>query len=252
MDALAQAEGLKKAGRFAEALKICDEGGPGREDRHAADVLRADLLEQVGRYGQARALAQTLLRSKTISLPQRSACEFVMARLDREDGDLDSAVARLRRSAELALQGRDPERACWSQLRLMLVLAERSGPEAAAAILPDIRASVRQLGVPQLTAAMHIFLGEMEAKRGLSQSGEWHTRLGVQLLAQDPNIWLETNAEITSTALAIMRADCDRGLVHARRALQLSEQSGRATSRRIRCLDGPAECPRRNLQGDVA
>ena len=198
---------------------MCDTGSLAREDRQAADVLRADLLEQVGRYGQARVLAQTLLRSKTISLPQRSACEFVLARLDREDGDLESAVARLRRSVDLAVQGKDLERACWSQLRLMLVLTELSGPEAASAILPDIRASVRKLGIPQLTAAMHIFLGEMEAKRGLVKSGEWHTRLGLQLLAQDPNVWLETNAEITNTALAIMRSDCDSGLIHATRAL---------------------------------
>ena len=79
---------------------------------------------------------------------------------------------------------------------------------------------------------MHIFLGEMEAKRGLVRSAEWHTRLGLQLLAQDPSVWLETNAEITNAALAIMRSDCDRGLIHAMRALRLSEQSGRAAARR--------------------
>jgi DNA-binding NtrC family response regulator len=232
MDALAQAHQLKKAGRFAEALRFCDTGNLAREDRQAVDVLRVDLLEQVGRYGQARALAQTLLRSKTISLTQRSSCEFVLARLDREDGDLESAVARLRRSVELAVQGKDLERACWSQLRLLLVLAELSGPEAAAAILPDVRSNVRKLGIPQLTAAMHIFLGEMEAKRGLVKSGDWHTRLGLQLLSPDPNVWLETNAEITSAALAIMRSDFDSGLIHATRALQLAEQSGRAAARR--------------------
>src|SRR6266850_6878245 len=232
MDSLAQAHELRKAGRFAEALRVCDSGPLAREDRQAADVLRVDLLEQVGRYGQARALAHTLLRSKTISLPQRSTCEFVLARLDREDGNLESAVARLRRSVELAVQGKDPERACWSQLRLLLVLAELSGPEAAAAILPEIRSNVRKLGIPQLTAAMHIFLGEMEAKRGLFKSGEWHTRLGLQILAQDPSVWLETNAEITNAALAIMQSDCDRGLIHATRALRLSEQSGRAAALR--------------------
>ena len=56
--------------------------------------------------------------------------------------------------------------------------------------------------------------------------------LGLQLLAQDPSVWLETNAEITNAALAIMRSDCDSGLIHATRALHLSEQSGRAAARR--------------------
>ena len=159
MDSLARAYELKKAGRFAEALRICDTVTPNlaRDDRQAADVLRVDLLEQVGRYGQARVLGQTLLRSKTLTLSQRSGCEFVLARLDREDGDLESAMARLRRSVELAVQGKDLERACWSQLRLLLVLA-------AAAILPDTRSNLPTVDIPQLTAIMHIVVGQMEGK----------------------------------------------------------------------------------------
>ena len=72
-------------------------------------------------------------------------------------------------------------------------------------------------------------VGEMEAKRGLLTSADWHTKLGLQLLSAAPNLWLETVAENTRVALAIMRSDLDAGFSHARRSLQLAEQSGSAS-----------------------
>ena len=52
MESLGRAYELTKAGRFADALRVCDDASPNlaREDRQAADVLRVDLLEQIGRY----------------------------------------------------------------------------------------------------------------------------------------------------------------------------------------------------------
>jgi DNA-binding NtrC family response regulator/tetratricopeptide (TPR) repeat protein len=217
---------------LAEALGLLAGSDVSHADRRDADVLRIDLLEQVGRYGQARAMAHTLLRSRTLSPSQRSTCEFVLARIDREDGKLASSVARLHKSVALAIQGKDPVRACWSQLRLLLLVAESSGPSTVPALLREVRSSIRKLGDPQLTAALHIFVGEMEAKRGLSRNAERHTRLGLQLLSSAPNLWLETDAEITCVALALMRSDFDAGLAHASRALQLAEQSGRAAALR--------------------
>jgi transcriptional regulator with PAS, ATPase and Fis domain len=72
-------------------------------------------------------------------------------------------------------------------------------------------------------------VGEMEAKRGLLKSADSHTTLGLQLLSASPNLWLETVAENTRVALAIMRSDTDAGFLHARRSLQLAEQSGSAS-----------------------
>jgi DNA-binding NtrC family response regulator/tetratricopeptide (TPR) repeat protein len=232
MESLERATELRRLGRFSEALRFLAGSDVAHADRQDAEVLRVDLLEQVGRYGQAGAMARSLLQSRTLSPSQRSTCEFVLARIDREDGKLASAVARLHRSVALAIQGKDPVRACWSQLRLLLLVAESSGPETVPALLREVRSNIRKLGNPQLTAALHIFVGEMEAKRGLSRNAERHTRLGAQLLSNAPSIWLETDAEITHVALAIMRSDLDGGLAHAARALQLAEQSGRAAALR--------------------
>ena len=207
------------------------EGSRDDHDGHAADILKVDLLAQIGRYGHARVLANTLLRGKALSLAHRSACEFVLARVDKEDGDLESSVARLQKASNFALQAQDLERACWSQLRLLLELSE-SSPEAVSALLSEIRSNTRKLGSPQLTAALHIFVGEVDAKRGLFRMADRHTQLGLQLLSTAPNLWLQAVAEITCVALAIMRSDYASGFTHVSRALTLAEQSGRAAARR--------------------
>src|ERR1700722_9419564 len=106
MEARARAHELKSMGRFSEALRFLAGSEVARADRQDADVLKVDLLEQVGRYGHARAMAHALLRSRTLSPAQRSACEFVLARIDREDGKVESSVARLHRSIALAIQGK--------------------------------------------------------------------------------------------------------------------------------------------------
>src|SRR5580765_604335 len=171
MDSLTEAMNLRTQGRFADALRRLDTANGSQQQRQAAEVVKIDLLEHTGRHGQARSLARTLLRSKTLSQADRGVCEFVLARVDREDGDFQSSVARLQKAVMFAAQGDDLEHGCWLQLRLLRSVAELSGPDAAAALLSYLRSKVRRSGNVQLSAALHIFVGEMEAKRGLTSSG---------------------------------------------------------------------------------
>ena len=80
---------LREAGRFAEALKALDGLRIAREERVAADVLRADLLERTGRLGSSGTLVRALLHGPHLSPADRSACELVLARLAWADGDID-------------------------------------------------------------------------------------------------------------------------------------------------------------------
>jgi DNA-binding NtrC family response regulator len=232
MDSLTEVRTLHAAGRFADALRLMSDWRMPPAERQVADVLRMDLLEHTGRVGQARALAQNLLKSRSLSDRSRSVCDFVLARVEREDGSLQSSISHLQRAIASAAKAQDFEHCCWLRLRLFRVLVEVSGPEAASALLTEIRNDIRKLGNPQLTAALHIFFGEMETKRGSLKSGEWHTQIGLQLLSNAPNLWLETDAEITNVAIAILRCDSEAGLAHAARALQLADESGRAAARR--------------------
>src|SRR4029079_7972616 len=86
-----------------------------------------------------------------------------------------------------------------------------------------------------VSAALHIFIGEMEAKRGLLRSAESHVRLGLQILTPAPNLWLESIAENALAAIAILAFDIEPGFAHARRALRLPDKSGAVTMHRA-CL----------------
>ena len=67
MEQLHKAGQLAVGGRFGEALCALDSAPVSRSDRTAADVLRASLLEAVGRHGQCRTLLQQLLKSKELT-----------------------------------------------------------------------------------------------------------------------------------------------------------------------------------------
>jgi len=71
---------LTRLGRFGEALRALDHSKPVFV-RTEQQVLRAQLLEQVGQYGPARTLAATLLRSKNLAPSHRSECEAVLGRV---------------------------------------------------------------------------------------------------------------------------------------------------------------------------
>ena len=228
MDMSRSAKQLALDGRFADAFRVLNESGPGA-DKRAHDVLRLEVLERLGRYGQCRALAESLLRTKGLDPRDRGNCEFVIGLVELNNGNSADAVTRFHRAIALMTEAADLERRCWFQLRLMVTVADFSGPDRAASILADLRATATKLGLRHITAGLHIMVGEMEAKRGLLKSADSHTTLGLQLLSASPNLWLETVAENTRVALAIMRSDTNAGFLHARRSLQLAEQSGSAS-----------------------
>src|SRR5438876_11135493 len=117
MPLLSEASLLTERGRFREALDTLDSGGPlSGKDRIVGNVLRAELLEHVGKHGQSRVLAESLLRSEKLSSVQKSRCECVIGRIDWENGSTDSSLIHLQRAVTLAIDAGDLERTCWSQL----------------------------------------------------------------------------------------------------------------------------------------
>ena len=225
MDRLEPVRTLITEGRFRDAFRLLEQPST-TVSKRANDILMVEVLERIGRYGQCRVLAESLLRAKDLGDKERSSCEFVLGLMELNNGNTKQAVARFNRAISLANQGGDLERKCWFQLRLLVTVADASGPDATTPLLADIRVAATKLGLHRITAALHVFVGEIEAKRGLIKSAERHTRLGLRILAVAPNLWLQTNAENTAVALAIMRSDIEAGFRHARLSLQLAEQCG--------------------------
>jgi DNA-binding NtrC family response regulator/tetratricopeptide (TPR) repeat protein len=236
MKPLDQVRSLNALGRYAEALKALEACGPDRSDQ-AASALRAELLEKTGRHPQARSVAEALLRSAKLGASFRAQCEQVIGRVLLEDGDTEAGLTRLLRAASIAHQAGDIRQLCWIQYRLLLVVSEHSGPDAAAPLVADLRRNATKLGDPQTTALVHVFLGEMEAKRGLLESASRHVRLGQQLLSGSPNCWIEAAAENVQLALCLMQSELDEGREHAKRAIAKAEESGAASARRSTCAN---------------
>ena len=226
MTTLADVTALRESGCFSQALKTLDEVGVKNGERPTASTLKAELLERTGAYTQSRSITEGLLAGKQISVADRSTCELVLGRLELEIGAVDSGIAHLQRSATFASQGAELARLCWAQLRLLLVLSDRSGPDSVVPLLGELRVNVMRSGDPSIMAALHIYLAETEAKRGLLRNAQRHLGIGKRSLSGFSNCWLEALAENVESAIETMRSDFGTALTHARRCLELAEQSG--------------------------
>jgi DNA-binding NtrC family response regulator len=219
---------LYAEGRFLEALRLVDEAQTVRDHRESAQVLRSELLLALGRLGEARALATTLLKSNQLLPAHRSGCEYVLGRIAREDGKIDLAIEHFQRAASRATEAKDLKRLCLAQIGKMLLVSDRNGPAASSPLLQEVRATVTRLGDPRITAQLHVFFGEMEGRRGLLRSAYRHASIAINLLRTSPNYWLESVAENLLLAIALLRSDFPEALKHGRRALDLAELSGSA------------------------
>ena len=235
MDSLELANRLKRTGRFTQALGTLESIRLSQAVRLDGQLLKLELLERVGQHRQASELAVFLLKSRGLSPGQRSTCEYVMGRIAFESGDTDVSVARLQRATSLAIEANDMERLCWAQIALLLILADRNGPQASLSLIADLRLNAIKSGDPQTIAALHLFVGEMEAKYGHLHSAQRHASVAQGILATSESVWLDAVAENLLLAVSILRSDVRSGLSHGFRSLELAEVSGAASTLRA-CL----------------
>lgn len=234
MSPLKDAKRLARSGYYSEAYHALDAATIERAERSQADVLRVEVLERLGHYDVAKAEAERLLKlSDRLHGGQRSACRVVIARAAVEAGEFDTARMHLQRAIGSALAAGDHERAFWAQLRLLLIVSDLSGPEAAVSLLADLRVSAARTGDPLIRGALHLFVGQIEAKRGLLTTAHRHVQVALALLSNEPNVWLQALAEHIEVCVAVLRADLVGALEHAPRAVALAQRSGVASSQAI-------------------
>src|SRR5262245_25172995 len=185
---------LKFAGRFSSALRELDGLRIPAEFKVEAQLLKAELLERVGRPGQARVAIETLFKSNELSLSQQGRCEYVLGKAATEDGSIESAIAHLQRAVSAFDRSGYLAGSCAAHIALML-LVSRSGPDAVTPVVAQLRRNATKLGDPITTASLHVFVGEMEVKRGLLDVGFRHANIALGILHRTPNAWLEAAAE---------------------------------------------------------
>src|SRR5207247_982628 len=101
-------------------------------------------------------------------------CDYVISHIFREQGDTAAAIARLQHAASSARDAGDLELLSRAQLKLFLIVADLSGSDAAAPILAELRRLTARLGIPETTAAVHVFVAQIEASKGLFHSAQRH------------------------------------------------------------------------------
>lgn len=229
MKSLQHVADLQEAGQFTDAFAFLQTARLSPNDRIPSSVVRAELLQSLGKAGEARTLALALLKKpEQLSLDQQSACECVLGKLAREEADIDRAIEHLQRAVALARRGKDLKRLCRAQLSLVLYVGERCSAEAASPLFAELRSNAVRLGDARTTAAVHIFVGETEAKQGLLRSAHRHGMTALRILKNAPNLWFESFAENLLTAICMLRSDFNNGLTHGLRALDLAQRSGSA------------------------
>src|SRR5438552_201145 len=119
-------------GRYSEALARLETLPSSALVEPRADVIRAELYERVGKSAQAKTLLASAVQNRRLTASDLSVCEITRARNEWEEGATASAISRLQRAISLASDAGDLRRKCWGQVWLANIIADRSGPTAAA------------------------------------------------------------------------------------------------------------------------
>ena len=227
MESLEHVVALTRLGRFGDALQALEETKAVERGREF-DVLQADLLERVGHAEQAWTLASALLKSKRLTESLRSKCEVIVGRILLDEGETEEGLAHLQRSALLAQQATDLHALFRAKLNQLLVMSDRFGPTAGSSVLADARQIATKLGDPTVTAQLHLFVAETEAKRGLLENAKRHTSLARRILLTCPNTYLEAFIGNLELAIAVLRSEFDDAKAYGFQAVKLAEESGAA------------------------
>jgi transcriptional regulator with PAS, ATPase and Fis domain/tetratricopeptide (TPR) repeat protein len=199
---------------------------------HAPELLRAELLEAIGQHSRAMSIAASLLKGRDLKLVEKSACEFIVGKILVDEGDVSEGMEHLQRSASHARDAKADDRLFAAQLKLMAVVSERSGPGAAVALFAEARQLAIKLGDPHVTAQLHLYVAEMEAKRGLLDNARRHSAIAKRLLAASPNAYLEAFCSNLELAVCVLLSQFDVAEALGDMAAKSANQSGVAKLRR--------------------
>src|SRR5262245_17138236 len=132
----------------------------------SSQLLKAEVLAIVGDTANATQIVENLRTVKTLSDVERSHLEYVRSFIALEQGAFEEELQHLQKSIYHADRAGDLERACWAQFCLGTHLADKPGPDALESLVTSMRTNAIKIGEPKITAALHILVGLIDAKRG--------------------------------------------------------------------------------------
>src|SRR5581483_5152867 len=219
---------LARAGRPVAALDKLESYRWGEEQRLRMRIVKASLLEQIGRLAESRSILHSLLNGNRASVTMRARAEYILGKIERENGAISNAVEHLQKSSLLAERCDDMECVCLSNVLLLAVIAQQSGFEAVVPLLNRTRTTATKLGDPQVTALLHLFVGQLEAKRGFLNRAARHAMIASEILNADPNLIIEAHIWNTRFGIALLQSDIPSARIFGRSAVTAATESGAA------------------------
>ncbi len=226
MDPLRQIRDQVRGGRFSEAvsaIQLVPTSGPWR---YEALLLSSRALERLGRLSEAHHAARTVAEAKTCPKKAKIAAEYLLGRIALARGNVDRGLHHLQTCESLADAEGELETLLWSRIDLMRTVSQRAGRDAATPVVSLARVTATRLADAQLTAAFHVFLGEIDGKAGLLGSAERHSNIAINLLTGAPNLWLEATALLNHLIVAYLTCRSAQAIDIGHTALRLAKQSG--------------------------
>jgi len=220
---------LIRTGRYLEAARLLRVLVTARGRDPLVRALLADVLQRVGHNAQAQEMASEYLRDIPKNSQAFARFHFVLGNVDRDRGNLGDAIGHLQISAGSTL---DPELACWSQLRLVSLVAETSGIRIAIARLDDVKRTLVRYGDARPFVALHLWLVEAESTRGNLDIAWRNLRTAESLLSQIDDVWLGGYLAVNRSALHYYSGEISEAHEWARAAIGRADESGHRTTRR--------------------
>jgi len=222
MTPLSDIKALIRRGRYELAFT---ELSASNEFTEPALVVRVQLLEKTGRIAECKGLLSRLNSAK-LSTESRATCELTSGMIAFFfDGDSARGVKQMRHAAQLFEHADALPELCWAQIHLFNALSSVASLQESTKLVETIRRNANRVGDSQVIAGLHIFVGAADAKRGLYDSGLKHLQIGLRLLKDDENAWLEVVAENGLAAIALMTSDYECALAHSKRASTVALES---------------------------
>ena len=187
----------------------------------------ANALALVGDLDGARRLAN-LDDNDTGSLSVRSYSNLTLGLIAWRRGQIESARNYLHASVRLAHESKDLWRIGWSHLYLFRFMIDTYPIDVVLAALPEVRRIVTRVGLPHVTAYLHISVSVLEGQIGRLDEALRHCELAESLSGLTPNSWLLGGALLNKSCIACLGCDFRAALEYVHAAKKFSARSGHA------------------------
>jgi transcriptional regulator with PAS, ATPase and Fis domain len=145
----------------------------------------------IGDISESQRIISKLKIARDLDDSARARIELIRAKICYEVGDFNSRFACLQRALAFAQQALNLQLICEAQLGLLLIVSDRAGFDAAKPLIHALRTNVNALGNPAVVANLHLFIADVEGRRGFFKKASCHTEIADRILEGCQQLWLK-------------------------------------------------------------